>query len=65
MRVCAADLQVAFNLADVVLIQEVFLHGEAAVLVVQLGQKVMEAHSSQGLVLHVSYMIPVVIKRSS
>lgn len=54
----AADLQVAFDLADIVLIQEVLLHGEAAVLVVQLRQKVMEPHRGQRLVLHVSYMVP-------
>lgn len=58
MQVHAANLQVAFDLADVVLIQEVFLHGEAAVLVVQLGQKVMESHCGQRLILHVSYMFP-------
>lgn len=55
---CAADLQVAFDLAYVVLVQEVLLHGEAAVLVVQLGQKVMEAHRGQRLVLHVSHVVP-------
>lgn len=41
------DLQVPLDLADVVLEQEVVVEREAAVLVVQLGQQLMEANSSQ------------------
>lgn len=42
-----SDLQVPLDLADVVLQQEVVLQGEAAVLVVQLSQEVMEPNCCQ------------------
>lgn len=44
-------LQVPLDLSDVVLLQELVLQGEAAVLVVQLGQEVVEPNPSQR-VLH-------------
>lgn len=46
-----SDLQVPLDLADVVLQQEVVLQGEAAVLVVQLSQEVVEPNCCQR-VLH-------------
>lgn len=42
-----SDLQVPLDLADVVLQQEVVLQGEAAVLIVQLSQEVVEPNSGQ------------------
>lgn len=42
-----SDLQVPLDLADVVLQEEVVLQSEATVLVVQLGQKVVETNGSQ------------------
>ncbi len=42
-----SNLQVPLDLADVVLQQEVVLQGKAAVLVIQLSQKVVEPNSSQ------------------
>lgn len=52
-------LQVPLELANVVLVQEVFLHHKAAVLVIQLGQKIMKPHRGQRLVLHVCDMVPL------
>lgn len=46
-KVPRPDLQVPLDLADVVLQQEVVLQGEAAVLVVQLSQQVVEANGGQ------------------
>lgn len=51
LKLSSSDLQVPLDLADVVLQQEVVLQGEAAVLVVQLGQEVVEADGGQR-VLH-------------
>lgn len=46
-----SHLQVSLDLADVVLLQELALQGEATVLVIQLSQEVVESNPSQG-VLH-------------
>lgn len=52
-------LQVPLDLADVVLVQEVFLHRKAAVLVIQLGQKIMKPHGGQRLILHICNVVPL------